>query len=321
MANMETSFACSSLNQSSVSLNREPYSFARQRAFNEASDGTILATKTLASQVVPCLYPFQAFEADLTKSRVYMRSISRGPRAFSIATSTQLTQSWSILSGVSLSAISNIAVQALPIYASDIGNSRLYDFTTGYAPLRIPSHTMVHPYNYPAKANARLSRTLSGRLASRIPKTKFRALSYKHNHRFLPSISEPTFVSSTYTMETIDLPGHYNISKPIFMSSTYTLETVSLPVRLKPEIHEYLLPSTVGRILSVQSSSKVVLFLAESLCEFSGGSQDVNHYPFLCHGAGEVCNPSSSRTCPTDGWPFLDRSLMYWPLRAVYGWE
>jgi hypothetical protein len=60
------------------------------------------------NQHVPIKY---AFEEDLSKSWVYQRSIIRGPRTFSIATSTQLTQSWSILSGISLSNISNIAVQ------------------------------------------------------------------------------------------------------------------------------------------------------------------------------------------------------------------
>lgn len=74
--------------------------------------------------------PFSAFtfEKDLDGSRVYQRAGVRGPETFSIATSTQLTQSWSMLSGLSLSEISNIAVQKLPIYEKDLKNSDLYFF-------------------------------------------------------------------------------------------------------------------------------------------------------------------------------------------------
>lgn len=68
------------------------------------------------------------FEDDLNTSWVYKRSVSRGPSAFSIATSTKLTQSWSLLSGLSLSNISNIAVQCLPIYEHDLQNRKLYRF-------------------------------------------------------------------------------------------------------------------------------------------------------------------------------------------------
>lgn len=68
------------------------------------------------------------FEADLRNSWVYQRSHTRGPRTFSLATSTQLTQSWSFFSGLSLSKISNLAVQALPIYSQDLLNSDHYVF-------------------------------------------------------------------------------------------------------------------------------------------------------------------------------------------------
>jgi hypothetical protein len=77
-------------------------------------------------------YPTEsAFEEDLSNSWVYQRSFVRGPRTFSIATSTrltQVTQSWSILSGLSLSNISNIAVQSLPVYAEDLKTNHLYSF-------------------------------------------------------------------------------------------------------------------------------------------------------------------------------------------------
>jgi hypothetical protein len=68
------------------------------------------------------------FEEDLQHSWVYQRSVIRGSVAFSIGASTQGTQSWSVLSGLSLSAVSNIAVYALPVYESDLKNSDLYYF-------------------------------------------------------------------------------------------------------------------------------------------------------------------------------------------------
>jgi hypothetical protein len=74
---------------------------------------------------LPVRHPF---EEDLNRSWVYQRAMVRGPQTFSIATSTKLTQSWSILSGLSLSAVSNLAVCALPVYKSDLQNSDLYPF-------------------------------------------------------------------------------------------------------------------------------------------------------------------------------------------------
>ncbi|KAE9373078.1 hypothetical protein N431DRAFT_482208 [Stipitochalara longipes BDJ] len=70
-----------------------------------------------------------AFEKILERSWAYQRAAARGPRPFSLASSTQLTQSWSILSGFSLSQISNIGVQKLPIYENDLQNSEHYSFT------------------------------------------------------------------------------------------------------------------------------------------------------------------------------------------------
>ncbi|KAE9363827.1 hypothetical protein N431DRAFT_521181 [Stipitochalara longipes BDJ] len=78
-------------------------------------------------------HPAFTFEEDLSKSWVYQRSLIRGPRTFSIASSkrlTQVTQSWSVLSGISLSQISNIAVQSLPIFQDDLKDNHLYDFGT-----------------------------------------------------------------------------------------------------------------------------------------------------------------------------------------------
>jgi hypothetical protein len=68
------------------------------------------------------------FEKVLRRSWAYQRAAARGPRTFSLASSTQLTQSWSILSGFSLSQISNIGAQKLPIYENDLQNSEHYSF-------------------------------------------------------------------------------------------------------------------------------------------------------------------------------------------------
>lgn len=68
-----------------------------------------------------------AFEEDLQSSWVYQRSRTRGPDTFSISGTTQLTQSWSMLSGMSLSHISSIAIQALPITIEDLNNGELYN--------------------------------------------------------------------------------------------------------------------------------------------------------------------------------------------------
>ena len=91
-------------------------------------------------------HPAFAFEEDLSKSWVYQRSLIRGPRTFSIATSkrlTQVTQSWSILSGLSLSNTSNIAVQSLPVYAEDLKTNHLYSFEEDDASLKTKWQTYL----------------------------------------------------------------------------------------------------------------------------------------------------------------------------------
>jgi len=69
-----------------------------------------------------------AFEELLMNSRVYRNAARDSSDAFSIITSAGRTASWSMLSGLSLSEISHIAILALPIYAADITNKEAYDF-------------------------------------------------------------------------------------------------------------------------------------------------------------------------------------------------
>ncbi|KUJ15228.1 uncharacterized protein LY89DRAFT_783417 [Mollisia scopiformis] len=70
----------------------------------------------------------RAFEEELNSSWVYQKSRGRRARArpFSMSSSAQLTQTWSVLSGLSLSEISNISVWALPIQREDLVNSEMY---------------------------------------------------------------------------------------------------------------------------------------------------------------------------------------------------
>ncbi len=69
-----------------------------------------------------------AFEELLMNSRAYRKMASDGDDGFSILSSAGRTASWSMLSGLSLSEMSNIAVLALPVYAGDIRNAESYDF-------------------------------------------------------------------------------------------------------------------------------------------------------------------------------------------------
>lgn len=70
----------------------------------------------------------RAFEEELNSSWVYQNSRRRRARArpFSIGSSAQLTQTWSLLSGLTLSGISNLSVLALPIQKEDLVNSEIY---------------------------------------------------------------------------------------------------------------------------------------------------------------------------------------------------
>ena len=68
-----------------------------------------------------------AFEEDLLASRVYRKPLfSKSGESF--VTSAVRTTAWSILSGISLTDVSNISVLAVPIYAHEISNSARYIF-------------------------------------------------------------------------------------------------------------------------------------------------------------------------------------------------
>ncbi|EXL94505.1 hypothetical protein FOIG_12700 [Fusarium odoratissimum NRRL 54006] len=71
--------------------------------------------------------PTLAFETALRASRVYRRA-KRYSMDFSFRSSVARSRNWSILSGLSLSDISNISVVALPIHRDDLTNAQDYDF-------------------------------------------------------------------------------------------------------------------------------------------------------------------------------------------------
>ena len=64
------------------------------------------------------------------ESRPYKTARGEEIDAFSILSSAGRTASWSMVSGLSLSEVSQVAVLAIPIYATDISNKDAYDFET-----------------------------------------------------------------------------------------------------------------------------------------------------------------------------------------------
>lgn len=69
-----------------------------------------------------------AFEELLMNSRAYRNAARNNTDAFSVATSAGRTATWSMLSGISLSEMSNIAILALPVYEVDLNDKNVYNF-------------------------------------------------------------------------------------------------------------------------------------------------------------------------------------------------
>ena len=68
-----------------------------------------------------------AFEEDLFASRVYRKHLF-SKSGDSLVTAAARTTAWSVLSGISLTDVSNISVLSVPIYAHEISNSARYIF-------------------------------------------------------------------------------------------------------------------------------------------------------------------------------------------------
>lgn len=69
-----------------------------------------------------------AFEELLMNSRAYRSAAHNNSDVFSVSTSAGRTATWSMLSGLSLSEMSNIAILAIPVYQSDLHDKEAYDF-------------------------------------------------------------------------------------------------------------------------------------------------------------------------------------------------
>ena len=82
-----------------------------------------------------------SFESDLETSRPYRRA-RRDTMDFSFRSSIAQSNALSLISGLSLSDVSNMSVIALPIYADDIRNAHHYEFNSRQ-PASSPSATVV----------------------------------------------------------------------------------------------------------------------------------------------------------------------------------
>lgn len=69
-----------------------------------------------------------AFEELLMNSRAYRSAAHNNEDAFSVMSSAGRTATWSMLSGLSLSETSNIAILAIPVYATDLNDKEDYSF-------------------------------------------------------------------------------------------------------------------------------------------------------------------------------------------------
>lgn len=69
-----------------------------------------------------------AFEELLMNSRAYRTAARHNTDAFSISSAAGRTGTWSMLSGISLSEMSNIAILAIPIYEADLHDKAIYSF-------------------------------------------------------------------------------------------------------------------------------------------------------------------------------------------------
>ncbi|KAI3325590.1 Rho GTPase activation protein [Xylariaceae sp. AK1471] len=70
-----------------------------------------------------------AFEELLMNSRAYRKASLDSSDTFSVVSSAGRTGSWSMLSGLSLSETSNIAILGIPIYETELSNKEAYNFS------------------------------------------------------------------------------------------------------------------------------------------------------------------------------------------------
>jgi len=212
MAMMERSMAPSTI----VLDNSDSSSLMSQETIR---NGTVIASTN------PDVHPAFgfAFDEDLQTSWVYKRSRGRDSSAFSTASSSQLTQSWSILSGLSLSNISNIAVQALPIFKEDLQNSNLYSF--GDAGRTAPTASDQKPLLAPPKHKTTISGgalNWGSQIRSRLTQSGSKITLTKQTGTNVETITLPKGLRLLGRNPSIKkLVSNPEISSPIPLSTTY----------------------------------------------------------------------------------------------------
>jgi hypothetical protein len=240
-----------------------------------------------------------AFEEDLSKSWVYQRSLARGPRTFSIATSKRETQSWSILSGLSLSDISNIAVQALPIYPENLEDDHLYSFgivnddslvnvehgfdlhleDSFLLKRRAGTDALISSPSLPQSTALRSLLNTDQKEAERMPKIS------KSNNKFdfsLPTLEMlPALDISLATLTSTPAMEIVTSARPHSADSQSTVTKVEVSEK----------NDTSSRATSMKVShvgGYDVLYLAASLFWFQVATKSKAGYPYLTYEAGEV---------------------------------
>jgi hypothetical protein len=243
--------------------------------------------------------PF-TFEKVLQRSWAYQRAATRGPRTFSLASSTQLTQSWSILSGFSLSQVSNIGVQKLPIYENDLQNSEHYSFpevqprsseerTILQAPISEPSDPVPLYWDFPVPPSP--ANTIQRILFRRGGKKRQKSSDLSPG--LSPGISELIFGDQDKEDEAA---FYTNILKEPLMSPTEGCMALHFPPEHEPPEHEPPDNSdneSVETVSTIRAGSKrhVEMYTTSLYALFEPPPGTLAGYPFLAYAEFEVREP------------------------------
>ncbi|KAI1387826.1 P-loop containing nucleoside triphosphate hydrolase protein [Hypoxylon trugodes] len=103
-------------------IKRTPSVYTTKVSSSPTNDGTMELAQDIQSCAKTTMRPF---EVDLVKSFVYLRALG-DECDISFTTGQPNSALWSLLSGLSLSRVSNISVIGLPVSAQDIWNSSWY---------------------------------------------------------------------------------------------------------------------------------------------------------------------------------------------------
>ena len=167
-----------------------------------------------------------AFEEELGRSWVYKRARKDGENC-SIFSSAARTASWSMLSGLSLSDISDISVLRLPVYAEDLANSEHYEFSGGESGMATtqPLHRLPDYLDIPSPTPSRRGKAALFLRTLGRPTTKSSPTSPM-------IISSPILVESTNPMAepapSLSLSPIESYAAPLHGASARSLEPVTM---------------------------------------------------------------------------------------------